>query len=157
MKAAQQIESYLLSGTMPESIRPEDNGFCEQHIRTEGKETIPAVKAAGEIYTREEAAAEAGRCLQCDCSECMETCEMLQKYRKDPIRVTTEIYQDAVVVAGASMRTIGREVSSCNLCGLCKGYVLKMWMWARPCSTPGGTGFRWASCRLFFTITGCGR
>ena len=120
MKAAQQIESYLLSGTMPESIRPEDNGFCEQHIRTEEKETIPAVKAAGEIYTREEAAAEAGRCLQCDCSECMETCEMLQKYRKDPIRITTEIYQDAVVVAGASMRTIGREVSSCNLCGLCK-------------------------------------
>ncbi|MCR5795595.1 MAG: 4Fe-4S dicluster domain-containing protein, partial [Solobacterium sp.] len=53
-------------------------------------------------------------------SACLDACEMLQKYRKDPIRITTEIYQDAVAVAGASMRTIGRQVSSCSLCGLCR-------------------------------------
>ena len=119
MKAAQQIEAYLLSGGMPESGRAENDEFCEHYIRTEGVEKRPAVVPSGESYTKEEAMAEGSRCLQCDCSECMEECEMLRKYRKDPIRIATEIYQDAVVVAGASMRTIGREVSSCNLCGLC--------------------------------------
>lgn len=120
MKAAQQIEAYLLSGNMPLGAGAQSGDFCERHIRTEGREKCPAVAASGEVYTKEEAAREAARCMQCDCSECMDGCEMLQKYRKDPIRIATEIYQDAVVVAGASMRTIGREVSSCNLCGLCE-------------------------------------
>ena len=119
MQAAIQIESYLLSGNMPDKSGKERDGYCGRYISTEGKEICPAVIPAGEVYTREEAAAEASRCLQCDCSDCMDACEVLRKYRKDPIRITTEIYQDSVAVAGASMRTIGREVSSCNLCGLC--------------------------------------
>lgn len=119
MRAAQQIERFLLSGNMPENGSRAEQ-FCERYIRTEGREIRPAVVPAGEGYTKEEAAQEASRCLQCDCNECMEQCDMLRKYRKDPIRIATEIYQDAVVVAGASMRTIGREVSSCNLCGLCE-------------------------------------
>ncbi|MBR3357159.1 MAG: NAD(P)-binding protein [Solobacterium sp.] len=120
MKAAQQIESYLLSGNMPDHAKKEEAGFCGHYISTEGMEKCPAVLPSGGTYTKEEAAAEAARCLQCDCSACMDACEMLQKYRKDPLRISTEIYQDSVVVAGASMRTIGREVSSCNLCGLCE-------------------------------------
>ena len=120
MKAAQQIEGYLLSGSMSESTGADSGEFCERHIRTEGREKRPAVVPAGESYTKEEAMEEASRCMQCDCSECMDACEMLRQYRKDPRRIATEIYQDAVVVAGASMRTVGREVSSCNLCGLCE-------------------------------------
>ncbi len=119
MKAAQQIEAWLLSGNMPEKAGEEPEKYCEHTNVIEGQEKQPAVVPAGERYTREEAATEAARCLQCDCSACMDACEMLKKYRKDPIRIATEIYQDAVVVAGASMRTVGREVSSCNLCGLC--------------------------------------
>ena len=119
IKAAQQIEAYILSGKMPAGTGPEKDGFCGHYINTQGKPVMDAVIPSGDIYTSEEAAKEASRCLQCDCAECMDACEMLQKYRKDPIRITTEIYQDAVAVAGASMRTIGREVSSCNLCGLC--------------------------------------
>ncbi|MBR7189703.1 MAG: NAD(P)-binding protein [Oscillospiraceae bacterium] len=119
MLAAQQIEGYLLSGNMPKSADGEPAEFCERYIGTEGEEKRPAVVPAGDHYTKEEAAAEAGRCLQCDCGACIEACELLRKYRKDPIRIATEIYQDAVVVPGASMRTIGREVSSCNFCGLC--------------------------------------
>lgn len=119
IRAAQQIEAFLLSGKMPEVTSAGNEAFCGHYISTEGKPVMPAVVPAGEVYTADEATAEASRCLACDCAECMEVCEMLRKYRKDPIRITTEIYQDAVAVAGASMRTIGREVSSCNLCGLC--------------------------------------
>ena len=118
MKAAQQIEAYLLSKNMP-SAGAKQESFCGRYINVEGKEKLPRILPSSVTFTQEEASAEASRCLQCDCSECMDACEMLMKYRKDPIRIATEIYQDAVAVAGASMRTIGREVSSCNMCGLC--------------------------------------
>lgn len=119
IRAAQQIEAYILSGKMPVNSGDKKGGFCGHYINTQGRPVIAAVIPSGRIYTSEEATAEASRCLLCDCTECMDACEMLQKYHKDPIRITTEIYQDAVAVAGASMRTIGRQVSSCNLCGLC--------------------------------------
>ncbi|MBQ1465901.1 MAG: FAD-dependent oxidoreductase, partial [Eubacteriaceae bacterium] len=99
IRAAQHIEAYILSGKMPVNSGDKKDGFCGHYINTQGRPVIAAVIPSGGIYTSEEAAAEASRCLSCDCTECMDACEMLQKYRKDPIRITTEIYQDAVAVA----------------------------------------------------------
>lgn len=45
-------------------------------------------------YSREEAAMEANRCLQCECLECVKACEYLSHYRSYPKRYVREIYNN---------------------------------------------------------------
>ena len=53
--------------------------------RTKASASAPLVEASRpDGYTEEEARAEAARCLQCDCDDCMAACEMLKRFRKDP-------------------------------------------------------------------------
>ena len=77
---------------------------------------LPADPDAG--YTKEEAKAEAARCFQCNCNQCLEQCELLGKYKKAPFQAAMEIAADSSPHFLAS-RTMTRETYSCNLCSYC--------------------------------------
>ena len=68
-------------------------------------------------YTRDEAVAEAGRCIQCECMECVKTCEYLRAYGRYPRRYLREIYNNLSIVKGE--RKSNQFINSCSLCGLC--------------------------------------
>lgn len=76
----------------------------------------PADPLAG--YSPEEARAEAGRCLDCQCLECVKVCAYLERFGSYPRKYAREIYNNASIVMG--MRQANKLVNSCSLCGLCQ-------------------------------------
>jgi len=69
-------------------------------------------------YTIEEARAEAARCLQCECLECVKVCAYLEAFKGYPKKYARAIYNNASIVMGS--RQANRLINSCSLCGLCQ-------------------------------------
>lgn len=68
-------------------------------------------------YSSEEAAREAGRCIFCECLECVKECEYLAHYGSYPKKYVREIYNNLSIVKG--FRKSNKMINSCSLCGLC--------------------------------------
>lgn len=85
---------------------------------TEGVEPRPVVVMAdpGLGYTREEATAEAERCLDCQCMECVKLCEYLKHYRAYPLSYARQIYKNMTGV----VRKSNQMINSCSMCRLCE-------------------------------------
>jgi L-lactate utilization protein LutB len=77
---------------------------------------VPAAPRAG--YAPAEARAEAARCLDCQCLECVKVCAYLERFGSYPRKYAREIYNNASIVMG--MRQANQLVNSCSLCGLCQ-------------------------------------
>ena len=75
----------------------------------------PADPGAG--YTAAEAQAEAARCLQCECLECVKVCEYLAAYGRYPRKYVREVYNNLSIVKGT--RYANQFINACSLCGLC--------------------------------------
>ncbi len=69
-------------------------------------------------YSSDEARAEAGRCFQCECMECVKICEYLAHYKGYPKKYIRQIYNNLSIVMG--QRHGNTFINSCSLCGLCK-------------------------------------
>lgn len=63
------------------------------------------------------AIAEAGRCIQCRCDECIKGCAYLQHYQKFPRVLTREIYNNVSIIMGDHM--MNKPINACSLCGQC--------------------------------------
>jgi Fe-S oxidoreductase len=81
----------------------------------------PAVRPAdGEAYSRDEAAAEARRCLKCDCSACFDRCELMQSIRQYPIKMAKDATVSMFAVPELDGKRIStRIVGTCLQCGAC--------------------------------------
>ncbi|NLF15435.1 MAG: FAD-dependent oxidoreductase, partial [Anaerolineaceae bacterium] len=81
----------------------------------------PVLPANGASYTREEAIAEANRCLRCACDACMLYCDLVRYFRKYPKRIEEEV---EITIHPGTLDGAGtvatRLISTCNQCGLCK-------------------------------------
>jgi NADPH-dependent glutamate synthase beta subunit-like oxidoreductase len=69
-------------------------------------------------YNADEARAEAGRCLQCECLACVKVCPYLEAFGAYPRKYAREIYNNESIVMGT--RTANRLINTCSLCGLCE-------------------------------------
>ena len=78
--------------------------------------TVPADPTLG--YSETEALEEAGRCIQCQCLECVKVCAYLEHFGAYPKRYVREIYNNEALVLGE--RKANRLINSCSLCGLCE-------------------------------------
>lgn len=119
-KGALSMERFLQKAHM--TIGREDEGPFETRLHTnlEGIEPVdrilPAQLDAG--YTPDEAAREAGRCIQCECMECVKVCQYLAHYKKYPKKYIREIFNNEKVLLGAA-HTANHFINSCTDCGLC--------------------------------------
>jgi glutamate synthase (NADPH) small chain len=75
----------------------------------------PEVLAEG--FSLPEAEQEAGRCLQCQCLECVKACTYLESFGGYPKKYVREIYNNLSIVMG--VRQSNTLTNSCSLCGLC--------------------------------------
>ena len=66
---------------------------------------------------KESAVAEANRCIQCHCDECIKGCAYLQHYNKFPRMLTREIYNNVSIIMGDHM--MNKPINACSLCGQC--------------------------------------
>ena len=84
-----------------------------------GVETLPAIPVeGGDGYADARAAAEAARCLACECLECVKVCPYLDAFGAYPRTYAREIYNNEAIVMGE--RKANRLINSCSLCGLCE-------------------------------------
>jgi Fe-S oxidoreductase len=74
------------------------------------------------LFTDEEAAAEAGRCIRCQCDACMVYCDVCTFHNKWPMRMRDDIMATVAFSTSPSImkRTPGKRLmNTCTQCGLC--------------------------------------
>ena len=115
-RAAVSVD-WLAQGMDPASARGEE-GAVESRLYTD-MEGVPPTRHVPEegVYGREEAQAEAGRCIQCCCDACIKGCAYLRHYNKFPRILTREIYNNVSIIMGDHM--MNKPINSCALCGQC--------------------------------------
>lgn len=100
----------------------EKEGAYETRLFTSLKGVAPATAAAmtdaAKGCTAAEAVAEAARCLNCQCLECVKVCPYLEGFGSYPRKYAREIYNNESIVMGT--RTANTLINSCSLCGLCE-------------------------------------
>jgi len=115
MKSA---ERFLQGASLTSSREKEGPYATRLFTNIEGIEPAPPVPVPPKGYTRDEAVREAGRCLLCECMECVKSCVFLQKYGGYPKKYAREIYNNLSVIQGT--RLANGMINSCTLCGRCE-------------------------------------
>ena len=113
------IEAYMLSGKPDFAVKVWKKENCTRFVDHSNASSAPKVVMSGDVYTKDEAKAEAARCLQCDCSACLNICEFMRKYKKKPVKLATEVYMDSQVRPPITSHSATKAVYACNLCGKC--------------------------------------
>jgi Fe-S oxidoreductase len=119
-RAALSIERHIQKVSL--TAQREKEGACATRMYTVTKdfapagEIMPADTEAG--YTSEEAKAEAGRCIRCECLECVKQCVYLQEYKEYPKTLVRKIYNNQAIVQGA--HNANTMINACSLCDQCK-------------------------------------
>ena len=75
------------------------------------------------IFTDEEAAAEAGRCIRCQCDACVRYCDVCAYYNKWPMRIRDDIMATVAFSTSPSIikkTPAKRLMNTCTRCGLCE-------------------------------------
>jgi NADPH-dependent glutamate synthase beta subunit-like oxidoreductase len=119
-RAAISIARYIQNVSLT-AVRENEGPYRTRlFTNTKNIEPLPAVLPAdpAQGYTREEAILEAGRCIQCQCLECVKVCEYIAHYKGYPKKYIRQINHNLKMVLGK--RDANILINSCSLCGLCK-------------------------------------
>ncbi len=118
--AYHSIEKYLKVGLM--------GGIPETFLKRESplKMDLSRVSLAAGIlprgsggYTKEDAQSEARRCLQCNCNECRDGCELFDHLHSQPRSMVHDAVASLHTKTSIKGQRATRTMNSCNLCGLC--------------------------------------
>jgi Fe-S oxidoreductase len=117
IRASLLIESYLKIHRMHEMEGINVAKPSRLKMNIDKIQPVPAVES--DRYTKEEAVAEANRCLKCDCRECQTTCDLMQYYKLLPKRIVSDVRVSFNPIEGLMKRCATRMLSSCSDCGAC--------------------------------------
>ena len=98
----------------PSNTRGEE-GSVDTRLYTNLDGISPSVRIP--VVDKDSAIAEAKRCIQCHCDECIKGCAYLQHYNKFPRILTREIYNNVSIIMGDHM--MNKPINACSLCGQC--------------------------------------
>lgn len=119
LRASHALERFLKVGSMNQPVEAITTQLKVDAARIA---PVPAViPAEGQIFTPEEAVAEARRCLLCACDACYRACDLMHYFRKFPKRIAEEIHlsvNPGTLDGNGTLAT--RLLSTCNQCGLCR-------------------------------------
>ncbi len=116
-RAAVSMDRFLQGASLTASREREGAFATRLFTSVADVESLPRVQPAAEYYTPEEATAEAARCLNCQCLECVKVCVYLEHFKGYPKKYTREIYNNESIVKG--LHQANKLINSCSLCGLC--------------------------------------
>lgn len=119
-KLSPLMEAYLQTGRASLIVEKDSSGCSGRFVEHPGEVSKPRiVPADGFAYTKEEAKAEAARCMQCICDGCMRGCELMAHYRKSPAKLAVDISGDSHTAPPFSNCAATRQTYSCSQCGAC--------------------------------------
>lgn len=120
-RAAASIDRFLNGESL--ASQRENEGLYRSRLYTslKGVEFARAVSPGGPGigYERDEAIAEAARCLQCQCLECVKACTYLDHFNEYPGKCIRKVTKNITSLPGKSYRTHTKFINACSLCGLC--------------------------------------
>ncbi|WP_010259632.1 pyridine nucleotide-disulfide oxidoreductase/dicluster-binding protein [Treponema primitia] len=103
----------------------EREGSCETKLYTNldgitvrGTALQDPVKPGSGGCDQAEAAAEAGRCIGCECNECVKKCGFMQQYKLNPRRYVRMVYNNLSIAMGN--HDANGMINTCALCGQCE-------------------------------------
>ena len=112
-------KAALSADRLAQKLDPANTRGEEGTVETKLFTSLEGVEPSQRIPcdSREAAIAEAGRCIQCHCDECIKGCAYLQHYQKFPRILTREIYNNVSIIMGDHM--MNKPINACALCGQC--------------------------------------
>ena len=113
-KKAALSADRLAQNLDPANTRGEE-GSVETRLYTNTEGIAPSKRIS--VVDKETAIAEASRCIQCRCDECIKGCAYLRHYNKFPRILTREIYNNVSIIMGDHM--MNKPINACSLCGQC--------------------------------------
>lgn len=119
-RAAISLDRYLQKVSLTASRENEGSYETRLYTSVQGVEPEPRVRPADPAYgfSGSEAQAEARRCMQCECMECVKVCQYLAEFKAYPKSYVRQIYNNLSIVAGQRQGNL--LINSCTLCGLCE-------------------------------------
>ena len=118
-RAALSVERFLQKVSL--TAQREMEGACttRMHTVTDGMPHLAQILPADTVfgYTAAEAQQEAGRCIRCECLECVKQCAYLREYKEYPKTLIRKIYNNQSIIQGT--RNANKRINSCSLCGQC--------------------------------------
>jgi Fe-S oxidoreductase len=118
-QAAISIDRYLQKASLTSGRAALRNGKTKLYTRTDH---IPSLQrktpASTTGYSRDEAIEEAKRCINCQCLECVNHCQYLEKFGAFPRVYARQIYNNSAIVKGTHMANT--LINSCSLCRQCE-------------------------------------
>ncbi len=120
-KAATSIDRYTMNINLENGRELEGPYPSRLYTNTSGISPLARVPAIGAIsgYSVEEAMSEAGRCIQCECLECVKVCLYLDRNNGYPKKYARQVFNSEYVMFGRA-HTKNLFVNSCSSCGLCE-------------------------------------
>ena len=112
-------KAALSADRMAQNLDPGNTRGEEGSVETRLYTNLEGVQPSARIpcVDKESAIAEANRCIQCHCDECIKGCAYLQHYNKFPRMLTREIYNNVSIIMGDHM--MNKPINACSLCGQC--------------------------------------
>lgn len=107
----------LMTGASLAASREQENDHRMLHTPLDGVASVARVLPAAAAYDTDEAAREAGRCLRCECLQCVRECAFLERHKEFPRTYARKIYNNAAIVKGT--HTANALALGCALCGQC--------------------------------------
>ena len=112
-------KAALSADRLAQNLDPSNTRGEEGSVETKLYTNLEGVQPSKQIPcdSKENAIAEASRCIQCKCDECIKGCAYLQHYNKFPRILTREIYNNVSIIMGDHM--MNKPINACSLCGQC--------------------------------------
>ncbi|MBR2048361.1 MAG: 4Fe-4S dicluster domain-containing protein [Oscillospiraceae bacterium] len=112
-------KAALSADRLAQKLDPSNTRGEEGSVETRLYTNLDGVEPSSRIPcdSRDNAIAEASRCIQCKCDECIKGCAYLQHYNKFPRILTREIYNNVSIIMGDHM--MNKPINACSLCGQC--------------------------------------
>lgn len=114
------IEVFLKTGKLD---YPSEKGSCLAEADPDKlRKTEAVIPTDSGLFTDEEAAAEAARCIRCQCSACMKYCDVCAYHHKWPMRIRDDVMATVAFSTSPSMlkkTPAKRLMNTCTQCGLC--------------------------------------
>lgn len=118
-EAAVSIDRFLQGASLTASRVAPRRGKTDLFTQTAGVEDVVRLAPADASgYSREEAVGEAGRCLDCQCLECVKHCRYLEAYGAYPRVYVRRVYNNSAIVKGNHQANT--FINTCSLCRQCE-------------------------------------
>ncbi|MDP3481010.1 MAG: 4Fe-4S dicluster domain-containing protein, partial [Desulfoprunum sp.] len=131
-EAAVSIDRFLQGASLTASRVALRHGQTDLFTNTENiivRERIVPTDSTG--FSRQEAVQEAGRCIDCQCLECVRHCVYLAEYKAYPKTYARRVYNNSAIVKG--IHQTNRFINSCSLCRQCETFCPKDFSMADLC------------------------